>query len=83
MIIFLDTLQCLSCSSHNPNCGTENCNGLCFTRTDPNGIIYRGCTQGFWFDPPLLTTETCRFANGAFWCLCNSDRCNLAAVNNF
>lgn len=44
--------------------------------------IRRGCSSGFYFNPALSSTETCRTVNGLVWCFCSTDSCNTAAVRH-
>lgn len=86
----IDAIRCYACSSWNAQCGTtittttnlqwntESCSGSCFTRKGTDGIIYRGCSSGFWFNPALSSTETSRTIGGVIWCFCNSELCNTA-----
>ncbi len=88
LYLAVESLRCLDCTSYSSACGDTVAAGSlpystvpcatpykCFTRTDAQGIIHRGCTDRFYYQPSSTTTSEVK--NGENWCYCNSaDSCN-------
>ncbi|XP_067661634.1 uncharacterized protein [Haliotis asinina] len=91
-VVPAQNIRCFDCNSgagSNGNCPANGdlfyervtsieCPELCFARTHiwHPGVIYRGCSSGFWLPRPLPTSGCMTDSRGDTWCFCNSNECN-------